>query len=316
LIAGDETVKKKLSDIIIGRRFREDLGDIDGLARSINEVNMIQPVVVDENNELKAGLRRIKAAEQLGWPKVPVVMVPATDDRKIEIHENQFRKDYTASEMVAIKRYLEPQVKAGAEERMKAGTPSSDSDKGRTDDVIAGFVGVGRDKLRKAEAMVEAAEEEPEKYAKILQDVNEGRKSIDRGFRNIRRKKTQEKLLENACQSLRDSYEKGELSLNKSLMISTLLKDDQPPVILKVIEESPNDELTKRLVTAILEKPEKTDEILAMPVNRLTPPPQDINDFEIEHGPEQPKYEEGTCPRCGTTIVINWVLQRYNWRVE
>lgn len=303
-------VRIRISDIKIGERFREDLGDIDGLARSIDEVDMIQPVVVDTRNELKAGLRRIKAAETLGRTEVPVVVVPATDDRRIEIHENQFRKDYTASEMVAIKRYLEPQLAREAQERRKAGRPSSDSDEGRTDEKIAKAVGVGKDKLRQAEYIVEAAEEEPEKYTRILQDVNEGRKSISRGAKDIRHKKTQEKLLETASHPLQESYWKGELNLSKSIIISELPEEDQPPVVRKVIEESPNDELTKRLVTAILDQPEKIDEILAEPTIALTPRPKAIQEFESKYGRERPKFEKVSCLHCGGELIVNWPLGR------
>jgi ParB family transcriptional regulator, chromosome partitioning protein len=51
----------KISDIKIGNRFRKDLGDIQNLADSIREIGLLQPVVVNENNDLIAGQRRIEA---------------------------------------------------------------------------------------------------------------------------------------------------------------------------------------------------------------------------------------------------------------
>jgi len=70
----------------------------------------------------------------------------------------------TPSEAVAIGRALEPLEREAARERILAGKPSSNLDKGRTDVVVAASVGMGKDSFRKARAVVEAAEAEQEKY--------------------------------------------------------------------------------------------------------------------------------------------------------
>jgi len=73
--------------------------------------------------------------------------------------------------MVAIKRAMEPEIEAEAKQRQKAtqfidkgvqGVSNLDGPKGRSDSILANYVGVGKDTLRKAEAIVEAAEQQPE----------------------------------------------------------------------------------------------------------------------------------------------------------
>jgi len=50
----------KVSDIKVGERFRITFDGIEDLAASIKEFGLIEPVVVDENNVLIAGERRLR----------------------------------------------------------------------------------------------------------------------------------------------------------------------------------------------------------------------------------------------------------------
>lgn len=65
-------MKIPISDIVVGTRRREDLGDISGLADSISSWGLLHPVVVDDKNRLVAGERRLRACQQLGWSEIPV----------------------------------------------------------------------------------------------------------------------------------------------------------------------------------------------------------------------------------------------------
>jgi N6-adenosine-specific RNA methylase IME4 len=55
---------------------------------------------------------------------------------------------------------------------MKAGIPSENFSKGRAADKASGFTGYSRVTLAKAEAIVDAAEAEPERYGKLLADMD------------------------------------------------------------------------------------------------------------------------------------------------
>ena len=66
-----QIVELHINRVKIKDRFREDLGDIEGLAEAIKEKGVLQPITVAFNNktrsyQLLAGGRRITAAKLAG----------------------------------------------------------------------------------------------------------------------------------------------------------------------------------------------------------------------------------------------------------
>src|SRR5262245_47606303 len=108
---------RPISSIVVGRRHRRDLGDIAGLAKTIDELGLLHPVVVQADGTLVAGERRLAACRSLGWQTVPVTVVNLTDIVRGEFAENAHRKDFLPSEIDAIRRALEPLEKAAAKQR-------------------------------------------------------------------------------------------------------------------------------------------------------------------------------------------------------
>ncbi|MBB02245.1 MAG: hypothetical protein CMJ47_06335 [Planctomyces sp.] len=99
----NSTTNISISDIQIGDRFRKDLGDIDGLAKSINEDGLLQSIGVTPDNRLVFGYRRLLACrDHLGWGEIPAVVIDIENLTHAEWIENTIRKDLTLSEMVAI----------------------------------------------------------------------------------------------------------------------------------------------------------------------------------------------------------------------
>ena len=141
-----------IDSIKIGERFRKDLGDLKGLTDSIKEVGLLHPIVVDQDFNLISGQRRLEACKLLGWKKIPVNIVPLRDLMKGEFHENAVRKDFTLPEMVAIKRALEPEVKAEHPQGKHSGANLA---RDKTRDIVARYVGVSHETLGKAEAIVD-----------------------------------------------------------------------------------------------------------------------------------------------------------------
>jgi hypothetical protein len=192
-----------IDKIKVGERFRKDLGDIDGLAKSIADCGcLLHRVVVDEDHNLIAGRRRLEACRRLGWKMVPVNIVPLRDLVKGEYQEKTERKDFTNSEAVAIMEAVEPPIKEEAKQRQKehGGTApgrtkqntSSNLDtvsKGRSDEAVAKYTGKKKSTLRKGRVIVEAAEKEPEKFKEISDKVDSGEMSVDKGYQVV--KKTQ-----------------------------------------------------------------------------------------------------------------------------
>ena len=93
------------------------MGDLDALARSIADHELLHPVVVRPDGQLIAGERRLRAAQLLGWTEIPVTVVNLDAVVKGEFAENAHGKDFTLSEAVAMKRPLEAIERAAAKER-------------------------------------------------------------------------------------------------------------------------------------------------------------------------------------------------------
>lgn len=90
-----------ISEILVEERFRNDLGDINELAESLQQMGLIQPIVVNQDKRLVAGGRRLAAATQLGWPNIDVVYIEtlsAADLHMMELEENVRRKDMSWQE--------------------------------------------------------------------------------------------------------------------------------------------------------------------------------------------------------------------------
>lgn len=94
-----------IDSIVIGTRFRVDMGDLDELVKSIQEKGVIQPITVDSNMGLLAGGRRTAAAKLAGLTKIPCIIrtfVDEIDSREIELIENVARKDFTWDERAKL----------------------------------------------------------------------------------------------------------------------------------------------------------------------------------------------------------------------
>lgn len=91
-----------IDSITVGTRLRKDYGDIVGLAESITDNGLLHPLVVDQDNVLICGGRRLQALRQLGFEEAPVRrwhVIDAKHRRAIELAENVNRKDLTPFEV-------------------------------------------------------------------------------------------------------------------------------------------------------------------------------------------------------------------------
>lgn len=187
----------KISEIKIGERHRNDLGDIDALVKSINEVGLIHPLAVNEDKKLIAGYRRIEACKKLGWKETPVNVVPLDNIARGEFDENTLRKDFTAGEKVAIIDALVPKEQEAAEERMKSGRPSGKFPKGRAKGIAAKKVGWSYKTYEKAKAVVKAAKKEPNAFKDLEERLD---KNVHSAFNELKRRqyiKERQKKAEN-----------------------------------------------------------------------------------------------------------------------
>lgn len=92
-----------IDEIIIGKRIRKDLHDMDGLVNSMRNFGLLNPIVIDSDYKLIAGFRRLSAAKFLGWETIDVHIIKA--DNKIrhlelELEENIQRANFTHDELL------------------------------------------------------------------------------------------------------------------------------------------------------------------------------------------------------------------------
>jgi ParB-like chromosome segregation protein Spo0J len=96
-----------IADIKVTNRRREDFGDLEGLADSIDRLKLFQPIVVNQTEtgelHLVAGERRLRACRDiLKWTEIPARLyseLTADERNQIELEENRRRKDLTPYEV-------------------------------------------------------------------------------------------------------------------------------------------------------------------------------------------------------------------------
>lgn len=193
--------RRMLADqIVVGQRHRQELGDIASLARSIQELGLLHPLVVNNDGHLIAGRRRLEAVRELGWLIVPVHVVYGLSDAlkalQAERDENTCRKDFTPSEAVAIGKALEelekPKAKQRQAQKLKKGnaTPVVENchhgeSNGKTRDKVADAVGMSGRTYEKAKKVVDAAEEEPEQFGPVKDEMDKTGK-VDPAFQKVK----------------------------------------------------------------------------------------------------------------------------------
>jgi N6-adenosine-specific RNA methylase IME4 len=168
--------------IKIGGRHRKELGDLDELVRSIDDVGLLHPIVITPDNELIAGVRRLKA-----WPKtkfseqeIPVHVVSLDGIVRGEFAEN-------AAAEARARQSVGGKLKSQASGKLPTDL------KGRATDKVSVFTGTKRRTLEKAAAVVDAANAEPEKYQKLLEQMDKTGKA-NAPFNRLRVERQSEKI--------------------------------------------------------------------------------------------------------------------------
>ena len=176
-----------ISAVQIAERIRQDVGSLDELARDIQEHGLLNPITVMEQTDggyvLIAGLRRLKAVEQLGDANIrATVMSPMEADEALmlEISENEQRKQFTTAERLAFAERIKAVEEEKGKRRMLSGKTASDpvahgpqgTEKGRVRDIVARKAGFGSStQMRRAQ---ELAKERPD----LVEAVDKGERTI------------------------------------------------------------------------------------------------------------------------------------------
>lgn len=173
-----------IEKVIVKDRIRKDFGDIEELAEDIRQNGLINPPVVNRDNILLAGERRLLACKSLGWNQIEVRMMDTRDaehELNVEISENESRKEFSKAERADYMRRLMRIEQAKAKERQNLGLKSDEGS--RADDATAKQFGIGRDTMRKEMEIVEHKDLiPPEDFA----DWDEGKLSTNKVFQSLK----------------------------------------------------------------------------------------------------------------------------------
>jgi ParB/RepB/Spo0J family partition protein len=198
---------RRIADIKIGTRLRKDLGDIPAFARSINKVELLQPVVITPNDELVVGGRRLAALQHLGHEEIPVTIRDVDDILRAQLAENSERKGFLPSEINGVYRSLQEEERAKAKQRQVAAGPSKGKGKkngpgilpeavcGQVRDKIGALTGVSGRTVDKIVEVCEAAEAEPEKYAQLVIQMDRTGK-VDGVYKKLKIQRQAEAILQ------------------------------------------------------------------------------------------------------------------------
>lgn len=178
-----------IEKIRVEDRIRKDLGDISELAKDIEQNGLINPPTVTPDLVLIAGERRLAACKLLGWQQIEVKVMEVRDyehQLRLEISENENRKDFTLAERLDWARRLEQVERLKARERQGERTDLNirenfpGSETGRARDKVAEAVGLGSG--RQYEKAKYIQEHDPE----ALERIDSGESSIHREYQRLR----------------------------------------------------------------------------------------------------------------------------------
>lgn len=194
------------TEIRIENRTRKDMGDLDALARSIDAVGLLHPIIITAGGKLVAGERRLRAVRDiLKWGKVSCSVV-SLDALQAEHDENQVRKDFTASERVAIAKA----IKDAIGNRQGKRTDIEEAKKG------------GELPQKIAEVRPRGGEETRETAAKAA------------GFGNAETLRQAEKVVEHGTPALVEAMDTKTVSVGAAAKIADLPPEKQEEVVEKV----------------------------------------------------------------------------------
>jgi len=180
--------------IRVARRIRRQATKIEELAADIRKNGLSNPItvmVVDGGYQLLAGLRRLRAAQSLGWTEIEATVAAPKDAEAaltIEHSENEQREAFTFSEKMDYARLIEEIERAKAKERMLAGKKEPDpvvgrpqgSRNGRTRDKVGPKIGLSAKQYDRAKYVADHAPQE------VIDELDHGKRTVFGTYRELR----------------------------------------------------------------------------------------------------------------------------------
>ena len=125
---------RAVDSLIVGKRHRTDLGDIETLAASIERDGLLQPLTITIDGVLVCGARRLAAIKMLGWRTVSVWVRGGLSDRLgkllAEQDDNMLHKPYNQLEAAGLYREIKEVMAEDAARRKSATQFSAENQPG------------------------------------------------------------------------------------------------------------------------------------------------------------------------------------------
>ncbi len=236
--------------IRIPERHRKDMGDLDGLARSIERIGLLHPIGITQLGKLVYGERRLRAVRDvLGWAAIPALTINI-DALEAEHDENQIRKDFTISERVAIAKAIEERI------GNRQGKRTDQAGPGLPDKYPEVEKDQGKPKLQQNFAEVEPAAGEQTR----------GAAARVAGFGNHETYRQARTVVANGTATLAEAMDAGRISISAAAEVAEMPAAKQEEVV-KAIKEGVK---PRKAISEVKEGASEPE-----PVKGESPPPTD-----------------------------------------
>ena len=194
-----------------------NLSSIEELTESISEVGLLQPIIIDTNNQVISGNRRLKSIKKLGWQKVEVsqIVVKEGEEELLLIHYNKQRiksfKELLNEYVVLSRVYAKGQGK-------RTDLTSVRSNKGSSRDIVSKKLGMSSSQLRRLVYIYKNQPQLIELLDKGILTINQAYLQIHREQKEIKSRKLNTSTLKNKTSEKanwkfynKSSYHMGEI---------------------------------------------------------------------------------------------------------
>ncbi len=252
-----QLVMIKISDIKIGSRLRKKVTNIESLAKSIANNNggggdLLHPIVIDEQNNLVAGFRRIKAYEHLGRTEIPAIRVNIQNSLQAEYDENVERAPFALEDVAEIFKLVQAsRINHRPSSSSSSSSSSSVSNNGESrsssnnknnnvgnsptfftfptgpSDVVTGKIcGHSEQTINKIVKIVDSAKNNPE-VQHIIEQIDSRKISINSGYNKIEK----DRLIADKKAQLAREAEDRRLPSKTRLLNRDVLGGDIPEIL-------------------------------------------------------------------------------------
>ena len=177
-----------VSDVIVEERARQGYGFLDSLERSIQQLGVMQPIGITQNNQLIFGGRRLQACKNLGMETIPARVFDIDTDNPIallqmERDENDQRLPLTPSEKVEIARRIEESLAGRRGQRTDLEHVSEITQVGhgkKTREIAAEAVDMKPSTYYQAKTVVDSGNRD------VIEQMDSGEKSISAAYESVK----------------------------------------------------------------------------------------------------------------------------------